>query len=278
MHAIASTAVATTWPSRLVMSRALPAGRGGVRGVLGRVNFPFTGCAMLDLAGGSPRSNGQTGLRPMLYSEENNEEMIVRGSIASGSIVRGSREGLVVSPPRPATIMRIARQVAFALLAVLALAVPPARAAVFDNNDTARLAGVSEAIQKFEDEVSAALHDLPQSDAEQIEAYSYVELNLEAAHERLNTVFMLVAVSAYMESQSDQLLILHVMYGQLLLQSRNYLSEKDRAIASMAAAHPDNKVFAAYGARSSEILRDHAMPLLDELRRRIGELPRPDHP
>jgi hypothetical protein len=174
--------------------------------------------------------------------------------------------------------MRIARQVAFALLAVLALAVPPARAAVFNNNDTARLAGVSEAIQKFEDEVSAALHDLPQSDAEQIEAYSYVELNLEAAHERLNTVFMLVAVSAYMESQSDQLLILHVMYGQLLSQSRNYLSEKDRAIASMAAAHPDNKVFAAYGARSSEILRDHAMPLLDELRRRIGELPRPDHP
>ena len=78
--------------------------------------------------------------------------------------------------------------------------------------------------------------------------------------------------------QSDQLLILHVMYGQLLSQSRNYLSEKDRAIASMAAVHPDNKVFAAYSARASEILGDRAMPLLEELRRRIGELPRSDHP
>jgi hypothetical protein len=174
--------------------------------------------------------------------------------------------------------MRIAGRATLGLLTALALAVPPARAAVFDDNDTARLAGVSEAIQKFEDEVSAALHDLPQGDAEQIEAYSYVELNLEAAHERLNTVFMLVAVSTYMESQSDQLLILHVMYGQLLSQSRNYLSEKDRAIASMAAVHPDNKVFAAYSARASGILRDRAMPLLEELRRRIGELPRPDHP
>jgi hypothetical protein len=174
--------------------------------------------------------------------------------------------------------MRIAGRATLALLTALTLAVPPARSAVFDDNDTARLAGVSEAIQKFEDEVSAALHDLPQGDAEQIEAYSYVELNLEAAHERLNTVFMLVAVSAYMESQSDQLLILHVMYGQLLSQSRNYLSEKDRAIASMAAVHPDNKVFAAYSMRTDEILRDRAMPLLEELRRRIGELPRPDHP
>jgi hypothetical protein len=174
--------------------------------------------------------------------------------------------------------MRIAGRSTLALLAALTLAVPPARAAVFDDNDTARLAGVSEAIQKFEDEVSAALHDLPQGDAEQIEAYSYVELNLEAAHERLNTVFMLVAVSAYMESQSDQLLILHVMYGQLLSQSRNYLSEKDRAIASMAAVHPGNKVFAAYSARASEILRDRAMPLLEELYRRISDLPRPDHP
>ena len=176
--------------------------------------------------------------------------------------------------------MRIAGQAssALTLLTALALAVLPARAAVFGDNDTARLAGVNEAIQKFEDEVSAALHDLPQSDAEEIEAYSYVELNLEAAHERLNTVFMLVAVSAYMESQSDQLLILHVMYGQLLSQSRNYLSEKERAIASMAAAHPDYKVFAAYRTQASEILRERAMPLLEELRQRIGELPRPDHP
>ncbi|HEY6257230.1 MAG TPA: hypothetical protein VIY51_15710 [Xanthobacteraceae bacterium] len=157
------------------------------------------------------------------------------------------------------------------LLAALALASFPVRAAVLDDNDTARLAGVNEAIQSFEDDVSAALHDLPGNDAEQIESYSYVELNLEAAHERLNTIFMLVAVSAYMESPSDQLLILHVMYGQVLPQSRSYLSEKERAIASMAATHPESRVFAAYSARAKDILRDRAIPLLDELHRRIGE-------
>jgi len=167
---------------------------------------------------------------------------------------------------------------ALALIAALTLATVPARAEAFDDNDTARVAGINEAIQKFEDDVSAALHDLPPNDAEQIESYSYVELNLEAAHERLNTIFMLVAVSAYVESRSDQLLILHVMYAQVLPQSRSYLDEKERAIASMAAAHPDNKVFAAYSVRAREILRDRAMPLLDELSRRIGDLPRPDHP
>jgi hypothetical protein len=130
----------------------------------------------------------------------------------------------------------------------LLLASTPARAAVVDENDTSRLASINEAIQSFEDEVSAALHDLPPNDAEQIESYSYVELNLEAAHERLNTMFMLVAVSVYMEAPSDQLLILNVMYGQILPQSKNYLIEKKNAIASMAAAHPANKVFAAYSA------------------------------
>ena len=166
---------------------------------------------------------------------------------------------------------------ALALLSALALRVP-ARAEVFDDNDTARVAGLSEAIQKFENDVSAALHDLPPNDAEQIESYSYVELNLEAAHERLNTIFMLVALSAYVEARADELLILHVMYGQVLPQSRNYLDEKERAIASMAAAHPDNKVFATYRARASELIRDRALPLIEELSRRIGDLPRGDHP
>lgn len=165
-----------------------------------------------------------------------------------------------------------------ALLAAFVLAAVPARAQVFNDNDTTRLAGINAALQTFEDNVSAALHDLPQNDAEQIEAYSYVELNLEAAHERLNTVFMLVAVSAYMEARSDQLLILHVMYAQILPQSRNYLDEKARGIASMAATHPENKAFADYSTRAKELLQDGAMPLLDEFYRRIGDLPRPDHP
>jgi hypothetical protein len=161
-----------------------------------------------------------------------------------------------------------------ALLSALALATLPARAAVIDENDTSRLAGINEAIKSFEDDVSSALHDLPSNDAEQIESYAYVELNLEAAHERLNNIFMLIAVSVYMESPSDQLLILNVMYEQLLPQSKNYLTEKENAIASMAAAHPANKVFAAYSTRASAILRDRAIPLLDELHRRIGDVQR----
>ena len=178
---------------------------------------------------------------------------------------------------RPAP-WRLVLLTALAFPTALALAATSARADGFDDNDTARVVGINDAIQKFENDVSAALHDLPPNDAEQIESYSYVELNLEAAHERLNTIFMLVAVSRYMESRSDQLLILHVMYGQVLSQTRNYLDQKERAIASMAAAHPDNKVFAAYSARASEILRDRALPLIDELSRRIADLPRPDHP
>ena len=152
----------------------------------------------------------------------------------------------------------------------LALTTLPASAAVLDENDTARLAGINEAIQTFENDVSAALHDVPPGDAEQIESYAYVELNLEAAHERLNTIFMLVALSVYMESASDQLLAANIMHAELLPQSKNYLSEKMAAIASMAAAHPASKAFAAYSTRASAILADRAIPLLDELYRRTG--------
>jgi len=159
----------------------------------------------------------------------------------------------------------------FVLLVALALVVP-ARAAVLDERDTSRLADINEAIQSFESNVSASLHDLPQDTIEQIEAYSYVGLNLEAAHERLNTVFMLVAVSVYMESPSDQLLVLNVMHEQLLPQSKSFLIEKTDAIASMAATHPTNKAFATYRDRAIALLIGRAIPLLDELFRRTGEL------
>jgi hypothetical protein len=167
---------------------------------------------------------------------------------------------------------RIAAAAACRLGLLVALALPalPARAAL-DENDASRLAGINEAIQTFEDEVSAALHNLPTNDAEQIESYAYVELNLEAAHERLNTIFMLVAVSVYMESASDQLLVASVMHAELLPRSKSYLNEKVAAIASMAAAHPASTVFAAYSVRASRVLEDRAIPLLDELYRRTGE-------
>jgi hypothetical protein len=152
----------------------------------------------------------------------------------------------------------------------LVLATFPVRAAVFDEHDTSRLADINEAIQSFENDVGSALHNLPPNDSGQIESYAYVELNLEAAHERLNNIFMLVAVSIYMDSPTDQALIMDVMYVQLLGPSKNYLNIKKDAIASMAAAHPANKVFATYSARADALLGDRAIPLLDELYRRIG--------
>jgi hypothetical protein len=164
--------------------------------------------------------------------------------------------------------------VCLVLLIGLVLAAFPVRAAVLDDHDTSRLAEINEAIQAFENDVGSALHNLPPNDADQIESYAYVELNLEAAHERLNTIFMLVAVSIYMESTSDQFLVLDVMYGQLLPRSRNYLDIKMDAIASMAAAHPANAVFAAYSTRANALLGDRAISLLDELYGRIGALRR----
>src|SRR5215470_3369397 len=149
-----------------------------------------------------------------------------------------------------------------------------ALAAVFDPHDTARLASINEAIQSFENDVGSALHNLSSDDAEQIESYAYVELNLEAAHERLNTVFMLVAVSSYMESPSDQFLVLDVLYSQILPRSKNYLNEKKDAIASMAVAHPTNQVFADYRSRADALLGARAIPFLDELYERIGALRR----
>jgi hypothetical protein len=154
----------------------------------------------------------------------------------------------------------------------LVLATFSAGAAVFDGHDASRLAGINEAIQSFENDVGSALHNLSSDDAEQIESYAYVELNLEAAHERLNNVFMLLAVSIYMESSSDQFLVLDVLYAQILPRSKNYLNEKKDAIASMAAARPGNQVFAAYSSRADGLLGGQAIPFIDELYERIATL------
>ncbi len=172
-------------------------------------------------------------------------------------------------PRKPAAgftaVIGFAVAIAFALMAAV-----PARAAVLDEKDTARLVAINEAIASFENDVGSALHNLKPEDADQIESYAYVELNLEAAHERLNTVFMMAAISIYVDSLTDQELLLHVMHGQLLTRSRNYLDEKKDAIASMAAAHPDNKVFAEYSRRANALLGDRAIPLIEELERRLG--------
>jgi hypothetical protein len=170
-------------------------------------------------------------------------------------------------------IVRIAAKACVFVIG-LVLATFPARAAVFDEHDASRLAGINEAIQSFENDVGSALHNLSSDDAGEIESYAYVELNLEAAHERLNNVFMLLAVSIYMESSSDQFLVLDVLYGQILPRSKNYVNEKKDAIASMAAARPGNQVFAAYSSRADALLGGQAIQYLDELSERIATLRR----
>ncbi len=150
------------------------------------------------------------------------------------------------------------------------IAVWPAQAAVFGADDTARLARIADAIQSFENDVGSALHNLSANDGGEIESYAYVELNLQAAHERLNNVFTLIAVSIYMDSPLDQLLILDLLYRQILPPSKNYLNEKKDAIASMAAARPSSPVFADYRTRADALLGERAIPFLDELYERIA--------
>ena len=150
------------------------------------------------------------------------------------------------------------------------IAVWPAQAAVFGADDTARLARIADAIQSLENDVGSALHNLSANDGGEIESYAYVELNLQAAHERLNNVFTLIAVSIYMDSPLDQLLILDLLYRQILPPSKNYLNEKKDAIASMAAARPSSPVFADYRTRADTLLGERAVPFLDELYERIA--------
>jgi hypothetical protein len=77
-----------------------------------------------------------------------------------------------------------------------------------------------------------------------------------------------------MESPSDQFLVLDVLHRQILPRSKNYLNEKKDAIASMAVAHPANRVFAVYSSRANALLGERAIPFLDELYERIGALRR----
>ena len=167
-----------------------------------------------------------------------------------------------------------ARRALRCALVILPLMTLAAKAAVFDEADASRMTQINEAIASLQNDVSRSLHGLPPNDAEKIEAYSYVALNLEAAQERLNSIFLLMVVCIYADSLSDQLQILHLMYGPVLPPSRTYLIEKKDAIASMATSHPGNDEFAAYSTRAGAILGEQAIPLLDELYRRIAAMPR----
>jgi hypothetical protein len=145
-----------------------------------------------------------------------------------------------------------------------------ARAAALDESDITQVSAVTDAIRSLEEDVSRTLHDLPQRNAEEIEAYSYIGLNLESAQERLNSVFLLAAVSIYMESATDQMQILNLMGKQILPASRTFLFQKSDAIASMAVSHPGNRTLADYSMRAGAILNERAVPMLDALAQKIG--------
>jgi hypothetical protein len=164
-----------------------------------------------------------------------------------------------------------ARAASFAgLLFVLILPGSPSKAAVFNDGDIARMSEISDAITSLDDDVSRTMHNLPQDNAEEIEAFSYIELNLQAAQERLNSIFLLTAVAIYMESEADQLQIENLLYRQVLPQSRTFLHQKTDAIASMALAHPGNDQFKTYSAQAGAILSERAVPLLQGLSDRIA--------
>jgi hypothetical protein len=184
-------------------------------------------------------------------------------------------EGKMAGPRRRTKASATAAAIlGIAVSGLLALSPFGVQAAGLDDSDTTRLAGLIDQIKAFEDDVSSALHNVPPGDAEAIESYAYVQLNLEAAHERLNTVFMLVAVSGYVESATDQLLILDLMHGQLLPQSKSYLNQKMDNIASMAAAHPADQALANYATRAAGVLGERGVRLLDEFDRKIAEIHR----
>jgi len=172
-------------------------------------------------------------------------------------------------------ISRLAARLALsaAFCVAVALAAAPAPAADLDQNDVSRITAVTDAIRSLDDDVSRTMHNLPPDDAEQIEAFSYIELNLESAEERLNSVFLLVAVSMYMETSADEGQILNLMSRQILPRSKTFLQLKSEAIASMALSHPGNREIADLTMRASALLRDRAIPMLDELARKIGAPP-----
>jgi hypothetical protein len=159
-----------------------------------------------------------------------------------------------------------------ALCLLLGLAAGSARAAALDEGDITRVSAVADAIRSLEEDVSRTMHDLPEGNAEEIEAYSYVGLNLESAQERLNSVFILVAVSIYMESSTDQLQILNLMAKQILPASKTFLYQKSDAIASMAVSHPGNGTLADYSMRAGAILNERAIPMLNALAEKIGDV------
>lgn len=146
-----------------------------------------------------------------------------------------------------------------------------ARVSLFNQQDIDRLMEVNNAIQALKQDVTATLKSLPSYQVETIQSYAVLELSLEAAQERINSVFVLVATANQMEIWNDEARILNGMYGTLLPSSKTYLNSKRTAIISIASAHTADNMFIACSNRAATILGG-ALQLIDELYRRIATI------
>jgi hypothetical protein len=172
------------------------------------------------------------------------------------------------------TIVVVGRQ-RFVLIfvAAAALAFPSAvGAAVFNQQDIKRLTEIDAAILSLEQEINASLKSFPYFEGERISLYAILELNLEAARERLFTITMLVAGSFAMETPADQARNLNILYSHILPPTRAYLNAKKKAIIEIARAASSDDLFVSYSSRATIVLGDRALPVVEELYRRLAAL------
>jgi hypothetical protein len=162
----------------------------------------------------------------------------------------------------------------FMLVSAAAMLASPStvRAAAFNQQDIEGLSVTITTIQSLKQEITASLKRLPSHETDKIKSYVVLELALDAAQEHLNLVYILVKASAVMETPSDRERILTTLYGEMLPRSREILDAKRGAIVTDANAQLSDDLFASYSARAASVLGDRALPLVNELNRRVVAL------
>jgi hypothetical protein len=150
----------------------------------------------------------------------------------------------------------------------------PLWAAVFTQKDAARLSAIIADLQSLRQDVTTSMNTLPSLEVEKINTYSFIQLNLEAAQERLTHVLTLIDLSIYLQSASDEARVLNALYVVLLPPTKGYLNSKMNAIVRIASirVNSSDAMIVSYSTRASNILTRRTEPLLDELLRRIAAL------
>ena len=153
------------------------------------------------------------------------------------------------------------RMCGLSLLVLVGLALPSmGNAAVFNQQDNARLSDIITTLQSLIQDVTSSLRTLaPAAGVQRIQSYAVLELTLEAVQERANAVYILVAASMVMESSSDQGRLLNILYGEVIPQSETYFNQKRTFILNAATAQSSDNVYASYSA--TRLRRDGAESL-----------------